>query len=95
MELTLNVGDIVQINGRYEDLKREDGTDFHYVVRGDDLLRIIENKGDSLLVELEEDVVNRKYSKSGFLYGPFIVPIYSLKEKEEILRIRKLKSGVI
>lgn len=94
MELTLNVGDIVQINGRHENLKREDGTDFPYVVRGDDFIRILEINVDSLLVELQEDVINRKYSRSGVLYGPFTIPLYLLKEKEEILRIQKLYDKV-
>lgn len=88
-KLTFYDGEIVQITGRHEDLKKPDGSEFPYVIRQDDILYILENKGDSLIVEFREDILHRL---NGYehQYGPFVVPVYLLKSKEDIMETRRL-----
>ena len=87
--MIFNVGEIVTIRGRNEDLKRPDGTSFDYVLREDDTLYIVEVKEDSLICELREDKINRHKGRP-FMYGLVVIPKHILNSEESIEITRDL-----
>lgn len=87
----LKKGDFVLSNSTYRDLKRKDGSGFDCVIRNDDILYIIDIdfKNKFLLVELREDILNKKENRE-FLYGPFIINISQLQDYENIIKLKNL-----
>ncbi len=68
----VSVGQELKMNGRYEDLKKEDGADFDFVARKDDVV-VVQSKTDSyLVVRFYEDTVRLRRNEREN-YGEFVV----------------------
>lgn len=87
--MIFNVGEIITVRGRNEDLKRPDGTPFDYVLREDDTLYIVEVKEDSLICELREDKISKHKGRT-FLYGLVVIPKHILNSEKSIQMTRDL-----
>lgn len=66
------VGQELKINGRYEDLFREDGSEFEFVARKDDVVVVQSVTSNYLVVRFYEDTV-RLRTKERENYGEFVV----------------------
>lgn len=66
------IGQELKINGRYENLKREDGEEFPYVARKDDVVVVEKIKETYLVVRFFEDTVRLK-TKDRENYGLFVI----------------------
>lgn len=66
------IGQELKMNARYEDLKRENGQEFGYVARKDDILIVQRKTETSLIVRFFEDEVSLN-TRERESYGEFLV----------------------